>query len=195
MKTIEKLKETNNVEAVLQVKRNQKKLLAHCVDLSQTTRPHARATTTEKRKRNRREKRTITVFHKNDYDLGDTWNDSIQTVIRVERKTQTFNTTTKRFEKSEETAFYVATTNRYSAEEFGIIIRSHWGIENANHYVRDVSLREDFSRIRTNPENVATLRSFALNLLRINHETNISQALYKNVLNIQRILNYVGVRR
>lgn len=135
----------------------------------------------------------MTVFLKHHRDLGDTWNDYLKTVIMVERKTRTFNTKTKQFDVSEETAFYVSTTDVFSAKEFAAIIRSHWGIENSNHYVKDVSLREDFSRIRKNPENVALLRSFALNMLRLNRETNISQALYRNAVNVSRVLKYVGV--
>jgi predicted transposase YbfD/YdcC len=177
------------------VKGNQKKLLEKCITLSETATYHSTAAHTGKRERNRIEKRAVTVFHKNTHDLGDTWNNVIKTVIKVERKTQTFNTTTKQFTYSEEIAFYISTTDSYSAREFGAIIRSHWGIENRNHYVRDVSLREDFSRIRKNPEHIATLRSFALNLLRINHESNISQALYRNAMNVQRVLEYVGVGR
>lgn len=180
---------------LLQVKGNQKKLLGRCVALSETATPRSHATDTGKRERNRIEQRTVAVFHKGAHDLGDTWNEHIQTVIRVERSTQTFNTKTQQFARSEETAFYISTTNSYSAKEFGAIIRSHWGIENSNHYVRDVALREDFSRVRKNPEHIATLRSFALNLLRINHEHNISQALYRNAVNVSRMLNYIGVGR
>jgi predicted transposase YbfD/YdcC len=189
------LKEAKNVEVILQAKGNQKKLLLRCLALSQTTAPHTQAVQTGKRERGRIEKRTVSVFHKGAYDLGDTWNEHIRTVIKVKRETKIFNTTTKQFDCSEETAFYISTTDIFSAKEFGAIIRSHWGIENTNHYVRDVSLHEDFSRIRKNPEHIATLRSFALNLLRINREKNISQALYRNAVNISRILNYVGVGR
>ncbi len=101
----------------------------------------------------------------------------------------------KQFIQSNETAFYVSTTDKLSVTEFADTIRSHWGIENSNHYVRDVSLREDFSRIRKNPENVAILRSIALNVMRVNGERNISQALYRNALNLKRVLDYRGVRR
>lgn len=177
----------------MQVKGNQKKLLAKCMHLADVSRPVSNTTQVGKRERNRIERRTVCVFHKNTYDLGDVWNDSIQAMIRVERETRTFNTITKQFENSEEIAFYISTTRIFSAEEFGTIIRSHWGIENSNHYVRDVSLKEDFSRIRKNPENIATLRSFALNIMRANNETNISQTLYRNAVNVERVLRYAGV--
>ena len=187
------MKETKNIEVVLQVKGNQKKLFGKCVDIAITTKPHSKNTETGKRERNRIEKRRVTVFRKSTHDLGNMWNEHLKTMIRVERKTRTFNTKTKQFDESEETAFYVSTADILSAKEFGDIIRSHWGIENSNHYVKDVSLREDFSRVRKNPENIATLRSFALNILRMNGETNISPALYRNAVNVSRVLNYAGV--
>ena len=46
--------------------------------------------------------------------------------------------------------------------------RSHWGVENSLHWVLDVAMGEDDSRIRKGnaPENMATLRRIALNLLK-----------------------------
>jgi predicted transposase YbfD/YdcC len=189
------LKKTKNVEVILQVKGNQRNLLKRCEDIVRIKRPFSKRIQIGKRERNRIEERMVSVFHKGKDNLGDTWNDHIRVIIKVERKTKTFDTKTKQFETSGEIAFYIATTDLFSAKEFGRIIRSHWGIENRNHYVRDVSMHEDFSRIRKNPENIATLRSFALNLMRLNNESNISQTLYRNALNIKRILNYKGVGR
>lgn len=55
-----------------------------------------------------------------------------------------------------------------NAQEFGRAVRSHWGVENSCHWVLDVVLREDASRIRVGnaAENMSTLRRLALNLLR-----------------------------
>lgn len=46
--------------------------------------------------------------------------------------------------------------------------RSHWGIENSLHWVLDVAMSEDTSRIRKHhaPENMALLRRIAVSLLR-----------------------------
>ena len=47
-------------------------------------------------------------------------------------------------------------------------VREHWGIENRLHWVLDMAFAEDSSRIRKDhaPQNLATLRHLALNLLR-----------------------------
>ena len=48
------------------------------------------------------------------------------------------------------------------------IVRSHWGIENQLHWVLDVAFDEDANRARKDnaPENLAVLRSLALNIIR-----------------------------
>ena len=47
-------------------------------------------------------------------------------------------------------------------------VRSHWQVENSLHWVLDVAFREDACRTRTAhaPENLATLRHMAVNLLK-----------------------------
>jgi hypothetical protein len=57
-----------------------------------------------------------------------------------------------------------------------------------------VTLAEDQSRIRINPHIFVKLRSFALNILRVNHVDNVSQELFSNCMNLNNVLNYVGVR-
>lgn len=48
------------------------------------------------------------------------------------------------------------------------VVRKHWAIENDLHWVLDVALNEDHSRVRKDqaPENFAVLRHIALNLLK-----------------------------
>jgi predicted transposase YbfD/YdcC len=55
------------------------------------------------------------------------------------------------------------------------IVRSHWGIENRLHWVLDVVFDEDGNRTRKDhgPENLAILRTFAINIIR-SHPDRIS---------------------
>jgi predicted transposase YbfD/YdcC len=55
-----------------------------------------------------------------------------------------------------------------SAQQFAQAVRGHWGIENSLHWVLDVAFREDECRVRRDhaPQNLATLRQLAVNLLR-----------------------------
>lgn len=55
-----------------------------------------------------------------------------------------------------------------NAERILQVVRKHWAIENELHWVLDVVLNEDRSRVRKDqsPENLAVLRHIALNLLK-----------------------------
>ncbi len=56
--------------------------------------------------------------------------------------------------------------------------------------MRDRVLREDDSRIRRKPGTFVRLRSFALNILRANGVTNVSEAVYTNALSLDQLLAY-----
>ena len=70
-------------------------------------------------------------------------------------------------EASRERRYYISSLEA-DAKQLNRVIRSHWSIENSLHWVLDIAFREDDSRIRKDhgPENVATLRHIALNLLK-----------------------------
>ena len=55
-----------------------------------------------------------------------------------------------------------------SPREVHALVRGHWGIENHVHWVLDVIVHEDASRIRTGdaPQHMGVVRHIALNLLR-----------------------------
>lgn len=63
--------------------------------------------------------------------------------------------------------FYISSLPS-EAERLLQIVRKHWSIENDLHWVLDVALNEDHSRVRKDqaPENFAVLRHIALNLLK-----------------------------
>jgi len=60
----------------------------------------------------------------------------------------------------------VATSDELAAATFAAAIRNHWAIENQNHWVRDVTLAEDASRIRKGnaPAIMTTIRHLSMNL-------------------------------
>lgn len=63
---------------------------------------------------------------------------------------------------------YFLCSRMMTAKAFAKAARGHWGIENSLHWVLDVAFREDDCRVRKDhaPENLATVRRLALNLLR-----------------------------
>lgn len=73
--------------------------------------------------------------------------------------------------------------------------RGHWGIENRVHWVRDVTMGEDRSRIRTAaaPEAMAGLRNAAISLLRLSGLTNIAEALRENLYHVRDLLTKLGI--
>jgi predicted transposase YbfD/YdcC len=66
-----------------------------------------------------------------------------------------------------ETRYYISSLPN-DAKKILHAARSHWGVENSLHWVLDVAMGEDDSRIRKDnaPENMAALRRIALNLLK-----------------------------
>ena len=189
-KTLQTAKETGN-EVIVQVKGNQKTLFRDCQRISETTLPDDIYQEPVTKTRNRIESRQVKIFISPTLTDDEKW-DLVKVVVKVERSRQLFETKTKTWKKSDEISFYISTIV-LSALEFCQAIRDHWSIENRNHYVRDVTMGEDKSRIRTNPHIFAKLRSFALNILRKNKVANVSLELFENTMNLDKVLNYVGI--
>jgi predicted transposase YbfD/YdcC len=68
--------------------------------------------------------------------------------------------------ETDQVRYYLSTLS-VDVRQFGDGVRGHWSIENGQHWVLDVTFREDDSRIRKDegPENFARLRRIALNIL------------------------------
>lgn len=190
-KTFKSIKKSGN-EAIIQVKGNQKHLLENCQKSTDKIKPAEQHISREKG-RNRIETRKVEIFSDSlkyfSVDIKKQWGKYIKMIIRVERTVKEFNTLEKKWKKSFERSYYISTI-KLSAEEFAKAIRGHWAIENRNHCVKDVTMKEDNSRIRVKADLFARLRSFALNVLRANRVENINQELYKNALNIKGLFSY-----
>jgi predicted transposase YbfD/YdcC len=67
----------------------------------------------------------------------------------------------------QETRYYIS-SREPNAHDFGTRVRGHWSIENSLHWVLDVVMREDESRIRKDhsAENMTVVRYIAINLLK-----------------------------
>jgi predicted transposase YbfD/YdcC len=63
---------------------------------------------------------------------------------------------------------YYLSSAQLDAATFARAVRAHWGIENRLHWVLDVVFHDDLARLRTGhgPENMATVKHMALNLVR-----------------------------
>lgn len=70
-------------------------------------------------------------------------------------------------QSSVERRYYLSSLT-VDVQRFARAVRSHWSIENQLHWVMDVNFKEDQSRARSGyaSENLATLRRWALNLIK-----------------------------
>ncbi len=82
-------------------------------------------------------------------------------VIRVEARVEHKALCTR------ESRYYIC-SRLLTAEQAGQAVRAHWQIENALHWVLDVTFKEDLSRVRKGhgAKNMAVVRHFAINIVR-----------------------------
>jgi predicted transposase YbfD/YdcC len=190
---------------VFQVKKNQKTLLQNFKHHIKFSTPIKEISNKHKptKAHGRIEIREIRTYKPNNKKPGQlgfitdiNWRKELKVIIEITRITKTKDT--KKLTKdspiykvSKEKAYYFTTTATLSAKELQDIIRNHWRTETSNHYVRDVTLQEDKSRIRKNPIIMAIIRSTALNTIRYklhNHDQRQNQKL-KTYQNIQQEIN------
>jgi predicted transposase YbfD/YdcC len=189
-KTLQIARETGN-EVIVQVKANQPNLLQGLEQIVATSTPVAVHDSCD-RARNRREDRHVHVYDTAAALKGTEWETLVAAMVCVHRQTLMRSAATGLWTQREEASFYISSV-MLSAETFAHAIRSHWGVENKNHWVRDVTMSEDASRIRTNPGVMARLRSQALNIARANGMTNIAAALWHGAIDPKLTLSYKGL--
>jgi len=105
---------------------------------------------------------------------GERW-EGLRSIVLVRRRRRAGGPGTR---VSEENSYYISSlpaADLADVARLGHAIRSHWGIENQLHWVLDLAFREDECRVRLDraPTNLATLRHFALNLLRQEKSTKL----------------------
>jgi predicted transposase YbfD/YdcC len=98
---------------------------------------------------------------------------------------------------TEATRYFITSVPRTvaGASELLCWTRGHWSIENKSHYVRDVTLGEDASRIRkrSGPEVMAAIRNATIGFLRSTGVTNIAEALRRNASRVEDLFAKLGI--
>ena len=133
-KTLKIVRDTGN-DAILQVKDNQKTLNRRCEQIAKQT--DLIDTFSDTYKWHWREEfRKSEIYIASDLraSLDSEWLEYIEMIIKVTRTTKIFDTRSKTHNNRSEISYYVSTFSS-TAKVFHHWIRSHWWIENRNHYV------------------------------------------------------------
>jgi hypothetical protein len=180
-KTVEQIIELGN-DFVIAVKGNQPKLYEHLQTQFEQREPDHVDDLTET-VRDRITQRTVSVLAAGT-DLDAVWT-GVQSLIRVDR------TGIRGAEAMHETMFYISSLSP-DAQQLGERIRNHWQIENRLHWGKDVVLREDSAPLCSGhaPENMAILRTIAINLLRLNGFASMTQGIRAVAHDIDQLFSF-----
>lgn len=98
---------------------------------------------------------------------------------------------------TEETVYggHIQSEDEKSPQQILLESRSHWVIENCEHYVRDVTFDEDKSKIRTGngPHMMAILRNLALNIMRSRGTKNVREKIIEFSHSPVNLLNFLDL--
>ena len=130
---------------LVQVKGNQPTLLAACEGLAGYCAP-TQCDVQHDKGHGRIETRTVHTWDVPAQWLGDDWQALVRQVVCVTRTVER-QTCRGSWKRTSETAWWISTATM-SAATCQAAIRGHWSVENQNHYVRDVILREDHNTTR-----------------------------------------------
>ena len=99
-------------------------------------------------------------------------------VLRIVRRLDDAKTGTNHWT---ETVYAITSCSakRAGRERLASVARGHWSIENGLHWVRDATMREDASKVRSGsaPRALATMRNLVISVLRLAGATNIAKSL------------------
>jgi len=99
-------------------------------------------------------------------------------------------TVTRNGKKTVEVVYLITSDRDADPATLAAWVRGHWEIENCLHWVRDVTYQEDKSLVRTGnaPRVMASLRSLAISLLRLDGHINIAAANRHHARDPQRTI-------
>ena len=157
---------------ILEVKGNQPTLLKQVrqnVNDSNSIDEHI----TKEKNRGRLEIREATLFN-NTSGIDSEWVD-VNRIIKMIRHG------IRNQKPYHEEHYFISSLPTDDAKLIGEAIRGHWGIENGLHYIKDVNMNEDKSRIRkeSGAENLSIIKNIAINIYRHNGLRSIKYATQK----------------
>lgn len=127
----------------------------------------------KEKNRGRSEIRKVEVFDDMEGIDTEKWK-WVRAIIFVERIVE------RNWITSREESYYISSlsSNIMSAKEFNLWIRSHWWIENSLHYAKDVTFKEDSSKIisKNAPKNKSLMINIVMNVFHKNGYTNMAKA-------------------
>lgn len=140
---------------------------------------------TEEKNRGRFEKRQTTIYD-NISGIDPQWQ-GIKRIIKLERSGQ------REGKEYREGHYLLCSLETNDAELVSKIIRSHWGIENRLHYVKDVYMNEDNSGIKGghSAENLSIMKNIAINVYRYNGFQSIKYATRKFINRIPQQIELI----
>lgn len=167
-KTTRIIRETGN-DYILEVKGNQKNLFKQVRLIAETHLPLDYSKTMEKN-RGRLEIREAYLYD-NIEGIDEDW-------IGIKRIIKVIRSGIRNNKPYYEEHYYISSISKLNAQEMATIIREHWSIENELHYVKDVNMNEDKSRIKgaSAAENLSIIKNIAINIYRYNGLKSIKYA-------------------
>ena len=172
-------------EYVIQVKANQPKLLEGIHQICDIEIPVDTNETIEKN-RGRTVKRETKLYVVTK-GMDQKWV-GLKRIIKMTRSG------TRKGKEFKEVHFYISSKNENDASYFAKGIRSHWGIENRLHWVKDKIMNEDNSRIKSPSiaSNLSLIRAGVITAFRLNNLPSITQAIEKYTNKIEECLCLIG---
>lgn len=155
---------------VIGVKQNQKKLYRHIEQVMCSKDMISSSYIEMEVNRGRTELRSICVSDFTEEVTGN-WA-GLKQFVSVQRVVN------RNGKKREEVAYFIS-SRKSNAFLYAQGVRLHWEIENSLHYVKDVTFKEDSSKIKRGnaPQNISTIKNIAINILRGNDFNNMAQAV------------------
>lgn len=145
---------------VITVKMNQPKL---CAEFEKLTKMNPISTLEQQEKlKGRKEQRNISVYSCTPFVI-EHWAGATRMIIIKRRGL-------RKGHLYENTHYYISSVENNDANYFAQGIREHWSIENKLHWVKDVQMNEDGSRIRhhSSSQILSIFKAWALNIYRVN---------------------------